>query len=107
MEHEVGCAVGGQRIERVARVTRKNEIRLIGQDTGVADDPRNGIRHQARPGGEPAEGEEVSSFHESAGSMERRAWSRKRGVCHKAQAARTKGISHRLTRMDTDCFPAD
>ena len=64
MEHEVGCAVGGQRIERVARVTRQNEIRLIGQDTGVADDPRNGIRHQARPGSQSAEGEEISSFHE-------------------------------------------
>ena len=64
MEHEVGCAVGGQRIERVARVTRQNEIRPVSQHTRVADSPRNGIRHQARPGGEPAEGEEVSSFHE-------------------------------------------
>jgi hypothetical protein len=62
MEHEVGCAVGGQRIERVARVTRENEIRLIGQDTGVADDPRNGIRDQARASGEPAKGKKVSSF---------------------------------------------
>ncbi len=63
MEHEVGCAVGGQCIERVARVTRQNEIRLIGQDTGVADDPRNGIRHQARPGDQAAEGEEVATKH--------------------------------------------
>jgi len=65
MEHEVGCAVGGQRIERVARVTRQNEIRLIGQDTGVADDPRNGIRHQARPGDQTAEGEEGASVHDA------------------------------------------
>jgi hypothetical protein len=82
MEHEVGGALGGQRIERVARVTRQNEIRLIGQDTGVADDPRNGIRNQARPGSQAAEGEEGASVHESAGSMERRAWSRKGFVCH-------------------------
>jgi hypothetical protein len=63
MEHEVGFAVGGQRIERVARVTRENEIRLIGQDTGVADDPRNGIGHQDRARSETAQGKEVSSVH--------------------------------------------
>ena len=63
MEHEVGLAVGGQRIDRVARVTRQNEIRLIGQDTGVADDPRNGIRHQARSCDQPAEGEEGAAKH--------------------------------------------
>ena len=97
-------------VDNVLRIPRQNEIRLIGQDTRVADDPRNGIRHEARPGDQAAEGEEASSFHTLAGSMERRAWSRKRGVCHKAQAIRSDCLSHgdvgepQIKRMSTDNF---
>jgi len=64
VEHEVRLAVGAQRIKRIARITRQDEVGLIGQHAGLADDPRNGARNQARASGQSAEGKEVSSFHE-------------------------------------------
>jgi len=63
VEHEVRLAVGAQRIKRIARITRQDEVGLIGQHAGLADDPSHGIGNQARAGGESAEGEEGAAFH--------------------------------------------
>ena len=63
IEHEVGFSVRADRVERTARITWQDEIWLPRRDTGLADDPRNGIGHQTRAGRESAELNEVAAAH--------------------------------------------
>ena len=51
-------------VDNVLRIPRQDEVWLARQNARIADDPRDGIRHEAGTRGQAAEGEEVSSLHE-------------------------------------------
>lgn len=79
VEGEIRQPVARHRVERRGRIARQHEVRFAGADARFPDEPGHRRGDHARPGNQPAEGEEVTSFHDA--KDEERDLKLERGLC--------------------------